>query len=138
MQSVELQIVQGLLGLLSLAGTAGVAYVVPKVKTFMDARLSSEQATVANSVIDGLGNIAEAVVQEFNQKVVASAKQYGTFTPTLAQSVKQDAIEAVMSQGSGLIALGGEALGDVQKLVSSLIEKAVAENHIPTQQNSAG
>lgn len=127
MQNVELQIVQGLLGLLSLAVTAGIPYVSPKLKRFIDARLTANQATVAINVIDGLSNIAEAVVQDFNQKVVASAKQYGTFTPALAASVKQDAIQAVVDQGAGLIALGGEAIGDVQKLVSSLIEKAVAQ-----------
>ncbi|GMA64941.1 hypothetical protein NZD89_06035 [Alicyclobacillus fastidiosus] len=111
MQGLEIKIVEGLLDLLIIAVIIGLLYSRPQIKKIVDAHLSAQQAAVANNVIDGLANIAEAVVQDFNQRIVASAKANGVFTPQLAQSVKQDAIQAVLSQGAGLISVGGEARG---------------------------
>lgn len=128
--SLEAQIVSGLAGLLSLVVSALLAYLGPKAKTFLDAHLSAKGAEIANTVIDGLAAIAEAVVQDFNQRIVAEAKAHGVWGPQLAQSVKNDAVAAVKSQGAALIALGQEVLGDMDSLVSSLIETAVVKYHV--------
>lgn len=103
--SVEAHVVSGLAGLLSLVVSAGIAYVVPRVKQAVDAHVNDKTASVVNLVIDGLANIAQAVVQDFNQKIVANAKNAGTWTPQLAQGVKADAIAAVKAQGATLVQL---------------------------------
>ncbi|GEO26687.1 hypothetical protein AAC03nite_24720 [Alicyclobacillus acidoterrestris] len=128
--SVEAQVVNGLAGILSLVTSAGIAYVVPRVKKAIDAHVSDKTASVVNSVIDGLANIAQAVVQEFNQKIVVDAKNVGTWTPQLAQSVKADAVTAVKDQGAALVQLGQQVGVDVESLIDSLIESAVSQNHV--------
>jgi hypothetical protein len=130
--SIESQIVSGLTGFLSLVVSAGFAYLVPRLQKMIDAHVNAKTATVANSVIAGLSSIAQAVVQDFNQKVVADAKAAGAWTPQLAQSVKADAIAAVKSQGAALVALGKSVSVDVEPLIESLIEQAVALHHIDT------
>lgn len=125
MNGAEAQIVQGLLGLLTAGVTAAVGYFTPKLKKIADAHLNTTQANQANAIITGLGNIAQSVVSDFNQKVVNDLKSNGLFTAQAAADVKADAIAAVKSQGASLIQLGQGVLGDVDGLVSSLIEQAV-------------
>lgn len=131
MQSVELQILEGVVSLGTIVLGAAGTYLTTKVKKLVDSHLSAKNAEVANNVIDGLTSIADAVVQKFNQTVVSDAKTNGVFTPQLAQSVKKDAIAAVMTQGSALIQLGQGVIGDVQQLVASLIEQSVVINKVP-------
>ncbi len=125
MQNIELNILQALLSLLSLVAAAGITYLAPQLKAFIG-------ASAANMITNVLSSIVDGVVQDFNQKVVSQAKQDGAFTPQLAQSVKQDAIEAVMSQGGVIIKLASLVLGDVEQLVSSQIEKAVVQYKTPS------
>lgn len=120
LQSIELDILQTLLSLLSLVVSAGILYIGPKLKAFIG-------AAAANMITNVLSSIVESVVNDFNQRIVAQAKADGAFTPQLAKSVKQDAIEAVLDQGGALIKLGSLVLGDVEQLVSSQIEKAVVK-----------
>lgn len=123
MNGLEQQIVNGLLGLLSLGVTAALAYFTPKAKALF-------HSNVANRVIDGLSKIVQAVVQDFNQRVVTEAKATGVFNTQLAEAVKRDAVAAVKSQGASLLALGQGSIGDVDALIESLIEHAVAQYHI--------
>ncbi|WP_067931754.1 hypothetical protein [Alicyclobacillus kakegawensis] len=130
--ALELQILESLLSLMTLLIGIGISALAPHLKRIVSAHADSKQAQLAAHVIDGLAAIAQAVVQEFNQKVVADAKKAGVFTPALAQSVKQDAVSAVISQAGPLAALGREVIGDLPSLVSSLVEQAVAKHHIDT------
>ncbi len=126
--NLQTQIVQDVMGLLSLVVTAGLAYFTPKLKTLIEHHTNAQQTNVANSVINGLSNIATSVVQSFNQTIVESAKKSDGWTPMFALQVKQDAINAVKSQGAALIQLGNGVLGDVDSLVSSLVEQAVVNS----------
>ena len=128
--NLETQIVQDAMGLLSLVVTAGLAYFTPKLKTLIEHHTNAQRANVANSVINGLSNIATSVVKNFNQTVVESAKKSDGWTPLFALQVKQDAINAVKSQGAALIQLGNGVLGDVDNLVSSLVEQAVVNSKL--------
>jgi 3-dehydroquinate synthetase len=126
--SMEAQIVQYLTGLLALVVSGLLTYLARNLKAFVNSHTTAKNAAIANTVIDGLSAITEAVVQDFNQRVVADAKKNGVFTPQLAQSVKEDAVAAVKSQGASLVALGSGVIGDVDGLISSLVEKAVANS----------
>lgn len=50
------------------------------------------------------------------------------FGLALATAVKQDAVQAVLSQGANLAALAKKSVGDVPSLVETLIEQAVAKS----------
>ena len=128
MVSVEVQILQDVSSAAVLAIGSALTYVTSKV---LPKYIHSK---TAQNAIDGLASIAHSVVAEFNAKVVSQAKANGVFTPQLAAAVKQDAVQAVMSQGSALVTLAQKSVGDVSQLVSSLIEQAVAVNHIPNTQ----
>lgn len=122
MATVEVQILQGVASVGGLAISAGITYLVNAIN-------KNVKSKSAQDIITGLGSIADSVVQDFNQKVVSQAKANGVFTPQLAASVKQDAVQAVLSQGSALVKLGEKSVGNMQALVSSLIEQAVARNN---------
>ncbi|BBN99356.1 hypothetical protein [Sporolactobacillus terrae] len=66
----------------------------------MDKHLDTAQVDIAKKVIDGLTSIAQTVVAGFNQRVVADAKAKGVFTSEFAASVKEDAVKAVIAQGT--------------------------------------
>ena len=119
-----------LLSLLTAIVGSIISVSVPKLKQVIDAHLNVRQATIANHVVDGLSTIAEAVVQDFNQRFVGEAKKNGVFSPLVAASVKKDAIAAVMSQSGALGKLAVATLGDVEGLVGSLVEQAVLKHHI--------
>ncbi len=123
----EAQIVQALAGLMVAVVTALVSAAVPKLKTWLNNHLSAQQATVANDVLSGLASITQSVVQNFTQTVVTSAKAAGTWTPEMMAQVKADAVKAVQSQGSALVALGNKVIGDVPALIGTLVEQAVAQ-----------
>jgi len=128
MNGLESQIVQGAAGLLTLTVTLVITMLTGRAKRWISAHSSAKAADVATTVIDGLGSIAEAVVSDFNQRVVTQAKAAGTWTPALAASVKADAIRAVADQGGQLVALGQSVVGNMSGLVSSLVEGAVARS----------
>ena len=125
MNGAEQQLVDALSGLLMAVATAVVTYVSVKFRQWSAAHLSASNAATANHVIDGLGKIAEATVQDFNQRVVNDAKEYGVFTPALAAAVKADAVTAIKIQVSPLLALAGDTIGDVDNLISNLVERHV-------------
>jgi hypothetical protein len=128
--TIEAQITNAFVGLLTIVVTVAISYLVPRAKAALDAHLSAKTATVANTVIDGLGTISQAVVQDFNQRIVADAKAAGTWTDELGQSVKEDALAAVKSQGAALVSLGRSVGVEVAALIDSLVEQAVAGNHV--------
>lgn len=127
LQTVELQIVQGLLALFLAFVTAGIGYVTPHVKAWFQAHMSATYATMATNAFTGLGQIAENVVQDFNQRVVTDAKANGMWTPALAASVKKDAVAAVKDQGAALYKLVGN-LGNADAMVEALVEQSVAKH----------
>lgn len=125
---LEQQIVTGLSGLLFASLTAGIAWLSTKAKNYVSLKLKGQSAQNANHVIATLSQISNAVVQKFNNEVVSQAKQQGFFNDALASKVKGDACDAVKAQAGSLIALASESFGDVDALISTLIEKHVAEN----------
>jgi hypothetical protein len=134
--SLEQQIVQALTGLLALTVSTGIAYAVPKAKEWLAHHLNAQQANVANTVLTGLAKVAQTVVANFNQTVVADAKAAGKWTPELAAQVKADAVKAVIGQASNLVALGNQVSGDIPALIGSMIEQAVATNKVVVPQQS--
>lgn len=126
----EVDILSALLGLLLIGTKVSLAYVVPRLKSFIDSKVSATHAQVANSVIDSLAKITESVVQEGNQLWIADAKKNGIFTAEMAQQAKADAIKAVMNHAPELVALGQQVIGDVPAFIGSLVDKFVAQHHI--------
>jgi hypothetical protein len=125
--NLETQFVQALSGLLYASGTAAIAVVTPKIKEFVKAHTKEKTAAVVNNAIDGLSKIAESVVSDFNQRIVNDAKTKQALTPELAEQVKADAIAAVKLQGASFIKLLNKSAGDIESLISTLIEQAVAK-----------
>ncbi|WP_206922725.1 hypothetical protein [Alicyclobacillus suci] len=120
--SVEVQILEDVISAFGLAIGGGITYLTTKVVP------KYIHSKTAQNAIDGLANIANAVVQQFNQTVVSDAKSAGVFNAQLAAQVKKDAVAAVMLQGSNLVALAQKSVGDVESLVGALVEQAVAGN----------
>jgi len=125
--SVEVQILEDVISAFGLAFGTGVTYLTTKV---VPKYIHSK--TAANA-IDGLAQIADSVVQQFNQTVVNDAKAQGVFNAALAQKVKQDAVQAVLAQGANLAELASKTVGNVQSLVESLVEQAVAKYKVSGQ-----
>ncbi|WP_304459598.1 hypothetical protein [Alicyclobacillus sendaiensis] len=118
--SVELQILEDVLSAFGLAFGGAVTYLTTKVVP------KYIHSKTAQNVIDNLSTIAESVVENFNQAIVSDAKANGVWNAALAAKVKQDAVNAVLSQGAKLAKLAEKVVGDVPELVSTLIEQAVA------------
>lgn len=125
MQDLGVQVLSAVLSLLVAGVGALITAFVPKIKLAADKHLSSSQADIANKVLDGLSSIAETVVADFNQRVVADAKAKGAFTSELAARVKDDAVKSVIAQAPELISLGEQAIGNIKALIPQLIEQAV-------------
>jgi hypothetical protein len=130
MQTVEGQILQAITGLFMMGIVSGIGYLVPKTKQWMNAHTSAKTTLAANSAIDGLSKIAEATVHKLNQTIVTETKQHGVWNPQLAQQIKSDAVQSVMAQAGNLVALAEGSVGNVQDLVDTLVEQAVAKNRI--------
>lgn len=120
-----MDIVRALVGILSVAVTSAISYFSMKLKNTVDAHLTHKQAIMFNDIVNGLGQIADMTVSDFNQRIVLDSKKQGLFTAALAKSVKQEALEAVKQQGTSLVHLAGTSISDVDQLVSTLIEQAV-------------
>lgn len=122
--SIETQLVQALGGLLCAAVTAGISAVTPKVRKYLESHTTAKTAAIATDAIDGLTKIVESVVTDFNQRIVNDAKTKQAFTDDLAEQTKKDAVAAIKAQGAPFIKL---LSGDVESLISSLIEQAVSK-----------
>jgi hypothetical protein len=125
--SLETQFVQALGGLFYATVTAGIGVVTPKVRKYLESHTTAKTATIATDVFDGLSKITESVVTDFNQRIVNDAKSKQAWTPQLAEQVKADAVDAVKAQGSAFVSLAQKTAGDVEPLISTLIEQAVAK-----------
>jgi hypothetical protein len=125
--SLETQFVQALGGLLYATATAGIAAVTPKIRLYLKSHTTAKTAAVAGDVLDGLSKIAESVVSDFNQRIVNDSKSKQAWTPQLAEQVKADAVAAVKDQGAPFIKLIDKSAGNVESLISTLIEQAVAK-----------
>lgn len=128
--TLQTQIVQDLAGLLMAVVTAGMGYLGVKAKAWLHSHTNAQVAATGNSVIDGLSKIVDSVVQDFNQTIVNPAKSNGTWNASIGAQVKQDAIAAVKSQASNLLALGQSTLGNVDSMIGSLIEQFVAKHKL--------
>jgi hypothetical protein len=111
--SLETQLIQALSALVYIVAIAGITYVTPRIKKFLDTHIDAKTATVADSTIDELAKIAESVVNDFNGRLVNDAKSKQAWTPQLAEIVKNDAIASVKMQ--------------MEPLLSTLIEQAVSK-----------
>jgi uncharacterized membrane protein len=125
-------LVQALVGLLFATLTATIGYITPKVKTLIKAHTNAKTAEIATKALDGLTKIAESVVSDFNQRVVYDMKSKQTWTPTLAQKIKADAVTAVKDQGASFIQLSSQSDKEIESLISSLIEQAVTNTKTVT------
>lgn len=125
--SLETQFIQALEGLLFATVTAGIGAVTPKVRKYLESHTTAKTAAVAGDVLDGLSKIAESVVSDFNQRIVNDAKTKQAWTPQLAEQVKADAVAAVKAQAAPFINLVDKTAGNVEDLISTLIEQAVAK-----------
>jgi hypothetical protein len=123
----EMAILQALLALFVTALTAGIAYLTRQAKAYLAVHASGKAAEVATTVLDGLSQIATAVVQDYNQRVVSDAKASGVWNAKFAEALKREAVQAVMDQGAALVSLAKDNVGNVEALVAALVEKAVTD-----------
>lgn len=124
MAGIETQIVQGLAGLMTVVISAGIALITTHVKTFVSNHSNSVVSQLSNDVIDGFGKIADAVVHDFNDRIVREAQANGVLTPQLFAQVKRDAVNSVMDQGASLVQLGTKLGLDVQGLAFSVVAQS--------------
>lgn len=124
---LETELVQALAGLMLAVITTGIGIITPKVKRFLETHTTAKTAAVAEGVFNGLTRIAESVVSDFNQRIVIDTKTKGAWTAELAEQIKADAVAAVKAQGSSFVSLAGKTAGDVESLISTLIEQAVSK-----------
>lgn len=127
MSAFETHLVQALGGLLFATLTAAISYITPKVKGLIKAHTSAKTASIAADALDNITKIAESVVSDFNQRIVNDMKSKGAWTPQLAEQVKADAVDAVKAQAASFIKLAGKTTGEVEALISTLIEQAVSK-----------
>lgn len=125
--SLETHLIQALGGLLFATLTAAIGVITPKIKGLIQAHTSAKTATVATDALDGLTKIAESVVSDFNQRIVNDTKSKGAWTSQLAEQVKDDAVAAVKAQGASFIKLSSKTSDQIDSLISTLIEQAVAK-----------
>lgn len=100
-----------------------------RLKKLIDRHLDAQEAILFNSVVNGLSQLADVTIHSFNQEVITQ-KTNRTFTAETAKSIKQSAVNAVLSQGSNLISLAKDLLPEIEALVGNLIEKAVANHKV--------
>jgi hypothetical protein len=127
LSTFETHLVQALGALLFATLTAAIGYITPKIKALIQAHTSAKTAVVATDALDGLTKIVVSVVSDFNQRIVDDTKSKGAWTPQLAEQVKDDAVAAVKAQGASFIKLSGKTSDEIDSLVSTLIEQAVAK-----------
>jgi hypothetical protein len=113
---------------LSIAGTAlimlmrdGVKKVEEKVATY----LPQDEALNVNDFLDTVERIAEMVVADTNQRIVSGLKAQGLFTPEVAASVKQAAVQDVMNNLGPLKEKAVGLIGPLERIVEQAIEKCV-------------
>jgi hypothetical protein len=108
--TLEAQFIQALSALVYIVAIAGITYVTPKIKQFLEVHTN---AKTASTVTDEFSTIAESVVNDFNNRIVNDAKARQAWNPQLAQTIKNDAIASVKTQ--------------IEPLLSTLIEQAVSK-----------
>jgi len=108
--SLETQLIQALSALVYIVAIAGITYVTPKIKKFLEVHTNAKTAT---TVTDEFSKIAESVVNDFNARIVNDTKSRQAWNPQLAQTIKNDAIASVKTQ--------------IEPLLSTLIEEAVTK-----------
>lgn len=85
---------------LSIAGTALIMLMrtgVKKAEEKVATLLPPEDALSVNDFLDTVERLAEMVVADTNQRIVSGLKAQGLFTPEVAASVKQAAVQDVMN-----------------------------------------
>ncbi|WP_026975763.1 hypothetical protein [Alicyclobacillus contaminans] len=135
--TIETEVVQALSGILVAAITASLAWVSNHVKAYLAAHTDAKIAETASNAVDKLQQIAEAVVEDFNQKIVADAKANGVWNKNLADTVRKEALQAVLDQGAAFAGVLKSAGTDVEGLVLSFINSYVRAHHIETVTSSA-
>jgi len=108
--NLESQLIQALSALVYIIAIAGITYVTPKVKKFLEIHIDAKTAT---TVTDEISKVAESVVNDFNTRIVNDTKSRQAWNPQLAQIIKNDAIASVKTQ--------------IEPLLSTLIEQAVSK-----------
>jgi hypothetical protein len=111
--SLESQFIQALSALAYIVAIAGITYVTPKIKKFLEVHIDAKNVPAVDSALDEITKVAETVVTDFNTRIVNDAKSRQAWSPQLAQTIKNDAIASVKTQ--------------IEPLLSTLIEQAVSK-----------
>ena len=111
--SLESQLIQALSALVYIVAIAGITYVTPKIKRFLEVHIDAKNVPVVESTVDEISKVAESVVNDFNNRIVNDTKSRQAWNPQLAQTIKNDAIASVKTQ--------------IEPLLSTLIEQAVSK-----------
>lgn len=123
--SLETMILQNVMSILGVLLASCITYLTARAKRVIDSHLSRQQAEMANTVLNGLSAVANAVVNDFDQRIVQDTKNTGEWNTELGRTVKRDAISAVKTQAPALCNLGQTALGDIDQLIGTMIEDAI-------------
>jgi hypothetical protein len=111
--SLESQLIQALSALVYIAAIAGITYVTPKIKRFLEVHIDVKNVPAVESTVDEISKLAENVVNDFNNRLVNDAKSKQAWNPQFAQIIKSDAISSLKTQ--------------MEPLLSTLIEQAVTK-----------
>lgn len=98
---------------------------IGKAEQFVDSHLPPSQAASVDAFLETVDHLAENAVQDFNTALVSDMKSKGAFTKELGQSVKKDAIDAVMNNLGPLKDQFGAELVALEPLIGGYIEKHV-------------
>lgn len=135
MDIVQKTLIDIAVAVIAAAGGLAVAY----LKAVTAQVTAKTKAQKVQDLLWHVEAIAEHVVKDVQQTVVDDLKNKGQFTPEVAAQVKADAIAKVKEiMGEELTGLAKEVFGDLDLLISTLIESHVKDNKPQTQPAPAG
>lgn len=122
MELIQKALVDIAVAVLIAVGGLLVAY-IGKLTEQAAARVKNEKL---DSLIYRVSGIVQRVVDELQQTTVDALKAKGEFTPEVAATIKAQAVAKVKAiLGEESIGLAKEVLGDLDALISALIESAI-------------
>ncbi|GIM47055.1 hypothetical protein DNHGIG_26040 [Collibacillus ludicampi] len=113
---------------LSIAVTAltmGLRGGVKKIEEKIAPYIPPDAEPSVNDILDTVERIAEMVVADTNQRIVSGLKAQGLFTPEVAASVKQAAVQEVLANLGPLKEKAVGLIGPLERIVEQAIEKHV-------------
>ncbi len=124
------EVLKGILNNLVLAVIAAVGTLLTSLILKFKANMTEKsKSEMVDKLIERATKIAVRVVEELQQTMVDALKDKGEFTPEVAAEVKRLAvvrIKAILGEES--VGLAAEVLGDLDALLSALVESIVKRN----------